>query len=243
MQRSLGSKARDLYLLMKKKEVIEQIKGKLIVSCQARPGWPMYGTDIMAAFAMAAKQGGAAAIRATGPDNLTAIKKKVDLPLMGINKIFNDDYEVYITPTYESAREILDVGIDMICMDATPRRRPNSEKVDDILKQIKENYPDVITVGEISTIDEAKAIFDLDFDFISTTLAGFTRESSNIHSLDLQLIRDIRTCTKIPVIAEGMIRTPEDARLALQAGAFAVVVGTAITRPEILTQRFVEGIR
>ena len=227
---------------MKKTEVIEQIRGKLIVSCQARPGWPMYGTDIMAAFAVAAKQGGAAAIRATGPDNLRAIKEKVDLPLMGINKIFSDDYEVYITPTYRAAEEILDVGIDFICMDATPRKRPNDENVTDILKQIKENYPEVITVGEISTIEEAKAIVDLGFDFISTTLAGFTRESSNIHSLDLQLIRDIREYTNIPVIAEGMIRTPQDARLALEAGAYAVVVGTAITRPEILTQRFVEGI-
>ena len=228
---------------MSKKEVIEKIRGNLIVSCQARPGWPMYGAEIMAAFAMAAKQGGAAAVRATGPDNLKAIKQKVDLPLMGINKIFSDESEVYITPTWESARQILEVGIDIVCMDATPRSRPGGENVRDILNMIRNNYPDVIAVGEISTIDEAKAILDCGFDFISTTLAGFTKESSGIHSVDLQLIRDIRGCMDIPVIAEGMISTPAEARMALEAGAFSVVVGTAITRPEILTKRFVEGMK
>ena len=230
------------YKCMDKQELLNKIKGKLIVSCQARVGWPMYGPEIMAAFALAAKQGGAAAIRATGPDNLLAIKQKVDLPIMGINKIFLDGYDVYITPTYESAKAILDVGIDIICMDATLRKRPNDEKVIDIITRIKKEYPDVITVGEISTLDEAKAILDYGFDFISTTLAGFTKESSNVKHMDLDLIKEIKKISDIEVIAEGRIHTPKDAVSALEAGAFCVVVGTAITRPEILTQNFVEAI-
>lgn len=230
------------YVSVNKQDLLNAIKGKLIVSCQARVGWPMYGSDIMAAFAMAAKVGGAAAIRATGPDNLKAIKQKVDLPIMGINKIFLDGYDVYITPTYESAKTILDVGIDIICMDATPRIRPNDEKVIDIITRIKKEYPNVVTVGEISTLDEAKAILDYGFDFLSTTLAGFTKESSNIKKMDLELIKEIKKITDIPVIAEGRIHTPDDAIKALEAGAFCVVVGTAITRPEILTQNFVEAI-
>ena len=104
------------------KDVLEKIKGKLIVSCQARVGWPMYGADIMAAFAAAAEQGGAAGIRATGVDNITRIRERVHLPIIGINKQFSDEYEVYITPTYQSAAEILDAGIEIIALDATPRQ-------------------------------------------------------------------------------------------------------------------------
>lgn len=112
---------------MRKQELLSSLKNKLIVSCQARVGWAMYGADIMAAFAVAAKEGGAAGIRATGPDNITKIKEKVDLPIIGINKKFGD-YPVYITPTYESAKEILDCGIDIIDIDATHVHEKTIEK-------------------------------------------------------------------------------------------------------------------
>ena len=114
------------------KEVLDKIKDGLIVSCQARKGWPMYGADIMAAFATAAKVGGAVGIRATGRENIARIKENVDLPIIGINKVFSD-YPVYITPTYESAKEILEVGVDIIALDATERIRPNDEKIVDII--------------------------------------------------------------------------------------------------------------
>ena len=224
------------------KQVLEKIKGGLIVSCQARVGWPMYGSSIMAAFAVAAQQGGAIAIRATGKDNLQAIREKVDLPLIGINKIFSE-YPVYITPTYESAKEILDVGIEIIALDATNRERPNGEKFEEIIKKIRVHYPDVLIMAEISTLDEAKAVMKMDIDLLSTTLAGYTKESAGIHRVDVDLIKEIRKISDIPVIAEGQVKTEEDAVDALKSGAFAVVVGTSITRPEIITQRFVEKIQ
>lgn len=162
------------------KDVLEKIKGKLIVSCQARVGWPMYGADIMAAFAAAAEQGGAAGIRATGVDNITRIREKVHLPIIGINKQFSDEYEVYITPTYQSAADILETGAEIIALDATPRRRPGGETPEEILRQIREHYPDALVMGEISTLEEAERIIPMGFDLISTTLSGYTRESQEV---------------------------------------------------------------
>lgn len=227
----------------RKEEVLRQLKGKLIVSCQARVGWPMYGAEIMAAFAAAACQGGAAGIRATGVDNITKIKERVSLPIIGINKQFRDDYEVYITPTYESAREILETGIEIVAIDATPRQRPGGETVGQILARIREDYPDVMVMGEISTIEEAEAVIPMGFDLISTTLSGYTKESECIKTVNLELIRRICAITDIPVIAEGKIAREEEAVMALKAGAHAVVVGTSITRPEIITERYVGALK
>lgn len=227
----------------RKEEVLRQLKGKLIVSCQARVGWPMYGAEIMAAFAAAACQGGAAGIRATGADNITKIKERVSLPIIGINKQFRDDYEVYITPTYESAREILETGIEIVAIDATPRQRPGGETVGQILARIREDYPDVMVMGEISTIEEAEAVIPMGFDLISTTLSGYTKESECVKTVNLELIRRICAITDIPVIAEGKIAREEEAVMALKAGAHAVVVGTSITRPEIITERYVGALK
>ncbi len=225
------------------KNLLEKLKHKLIVSCQARVGWPMYGAEIMAAFAAAAKQGGAAGIRATGADNIRKIKERVDLPIIGINKQFRDNYNVYITPTFESAQEILEEGIEIIALDATPRKRPGGETVEGILKKIRGAYPNVLVMGEISTVDEAEAILPLGFDIISTTLSGYTEESHEVNSVNLELIRQIRRITDTPIMAEGRIMREEEAVEAINAGAHAVVVGTSITRPEIITERYVKALK
>lgn len=225
------------------KNLLEKIKHKLIVSCQARVGWPMYGSEIMAAFAAAAKQGGAAGIRATGADNIRKIKERVDLPIIGINKQFRDNYNVYITPTFESAQEILEEGIEIIALDATPRKRPGGETVEGILKKIRGAYPNVLVMGEISTVDEAEAILPLGFDIISTTLSGYTEESHEVNSVNLELIRQIHRITDTPIMAEGRIMREEEAVEAINAGAHAVVVGTSITRPEIITERYVKALK
>ena len=224
---------------MNKLEVLKKIEKKLIVSCQARVGWAMYGADIMAGFAKAAEEGGASGIRATGVDNILAIKKKVSLPIIGINKQFSDEFEVYITPTYESAKEILDCGIEIIALDATSRKRPNDENIKEIILKIKENYPGVLIMGEIDTIEEAKKALKLDLDIISTTLSGYTEESKDVNSVNIDLIKEIKKITNLPIIAEGKIKTEVDAREVIEAGAYAVVVGTSITRPEVITNRFV----
>lgn len=227
---------------MLKQELLDKIHKKLIVSCQARVGWAMYGADIMAAFAKAAEEGGAAGIRATGVDNITKIKEKVSLPIIGINKQWIEGCDVYITPTYESAKEILDVGIDIIALDATGRKRPNGETFESISERIRENYPEVCIMAEISTLEEAKKILAANPDFISTTLSGYTEASKDVTSVNIQLVKDISEICDIPIIAEGKIQVAEEAAEVLNAGAHAVVVGTSITRPEIITSRYVKTI-
>ena len=217
---------------------MNKIRGKLIVSCQAREGWPMYGTDIMAAFARAAEMGGAAGIRATGPENIRAIKQKVNLPIIGINKIFGK-YPVYITPTYASAEAILREGIDIVALDATPRERDGHESHVEIALKIHEYYPNVLVMGEISTVQEAVEASEGPYDLISTTLCGYTDESKEENLSGIELLKQISPLVKKPIIAEGKISTAEMAVDALKAGAYAIVVGTAITRPEVITSRFV----
>ncbi len=219
-------------------DVLNKIRGKLIVSCQAREGWPMYGTDIMAAFARAAEMGGAAGIRATGPENIRAIKQKVNLPIIGINKIFGK-YPVYITPTYASAEAILREGIDIVALDATPRERDGHESPVEIALKIHEYYPNVLVMGEISTVQEAVEASEGPYDLISTTLCGYTDESKEENLSGIELLKQISPLVKKPIIAEGKISTAEMAVDALKAGAYAIVVGTAITRPEVITSRFV----
>lgn len=227
---------------MSKKIILDKIKNGLIVSCQARAGWPMHGPHIMSAFAKAAEEGGAVGIRATGKDNIHAIKKQVNLPILGINKVFDENYEVYITPTYDSAKEILDEGVDIIALDATQRERPNEETFESIILKIRQNYPDTLIMGEISTIEEAMKIKDLDIDLISTTLSGYTDQSQEVKGFNSKLIKDLNDSLDIPIIAEGKIENPDEALLALKNGAWAVVVGTSITRPEIITKRYVEKL-
>ena len=183
--------------------------------------------------------------RATGADNITKIKEKVDLPIIGINKQFGK-YPVYITPTYQSAKEILDCGIDVIALDATSRLRPNGETLETIVEQIRLNYPDVLIMGEISTLEEAKAILPLKLDLISTTLSGYTEESKEVTAVNLKLIHEISQITKSILDDYGTgrnIKNEVEAQSALDAGAFAVVVGTSITRPEIITSRYVTYLK
>lgn len=224
---------------MNQQTVLNQIYHKLIVSCQARVGWPMYGSEIMAAFAKAAQEGGAAGIRATGVENIMAIKKKVSLPIIGINKIFSNS-PVYITPTYQSAKEILQCGIEIIALDATQRLRPNQETYDSIVQKIRKEFPNVLIMAEISTIEDAQKIIDHDYDLISTTLSGYTEESKDIKAVNFRLIQQLSEITKKPIIAEGKIQNEYEASKALKCGAFSVVVGTSITRPEVITSRYVK---
>lgn len=227
--------------MSQKEIVLKKIQNQLIVSCQARKGWPMYGKEIMAAFAEAAVLGGAGGIRATDPENIRAIKNRVNVPVIGINKIFEKKYEVYITPTYESAKAILDEGIEIIALDATNRVRPNNENVEDIVNKIRKNYPNVLIMGEVATIDQAISILPLDFDLISNTLSGYTNDSESL--TNLQFIEELSKLTTKPIIAEGKIESGEECRICLEKGAYSVVVGTAITRPEIITQRFVTEMK
>ena len=154
----------------------KQLKNKLIVSCQAEPDEPLGKPEYLAAMAKAVQIGGAAAIRAENPENIRAIMQTVNLPVIGLYKVYYQDNPVYITPTQTEARAVAATGCDIIAMDATKRKRPNNEKLEEIVVHLREISP-ALLMADIASIDDAKQAVELGFDFISTTLSGYTEET------------------------------------------------------------------
>lgn len=223
--------------------VLAKIKGGLVVSCQARKGWAMRGSDIMAAFAKAAEEGGAVGIRANGADDIRAICKKVDLPVIGISKIWDKNMRVFITPDFESAKEVIEAGASIVAMDGTRRERPNGETLEAIIKKIHAQYPDILVMADISTLEEGIYSGNCGADIISTTLCGYTPQTKEVNQFSFDLLNSLLKNVKAPIIAEGKIHTKEMARKVLECGCHSIVVGTAITRPEVITSWFVDEIK
>ncbi len=217
--------------------MLNQIKGKLIVSCQALPEEPLHSSFIMGRMALAAKQGGATGIRAQGVEDINEIMSVVDLPVIGIIKRNYDDSEIYITSTKKEVEELLQTQCQMIAIDATNRKRPNDETIQELLDLIHQGGR--LAMADISTYEEAVNAEKLGFDVISTTLCGYTSYSTNYEGPNLELIGQLVQDLHIPVIAEGKINNPEDLKAVLDAGAYSAVVGGAITRPQLITKKFV----
>ena len=228
--------------MMDKKKILSKIQGGLIVSCQALVDEPLHGSFIMAKMACAAKSGGAAGIRANGAEDILAIKKSVDLPLIGIIKKVYMDSGVYISPTIKEIDELVKAGADIIATDATDRVRPTGKSLDEFYKCVREKYPDIILMADISTFEEGVKAEKLGFDLAATTLSGYTEYTKGTKLPDLRLLKKLVNELKIPVIAEGGIRDPKELKKAIGIGAFAAVVGGAITRPQEITRRFVNFI-
>ena len=223
---------------------IEALKGKLIVSCQALPDEPLHSSFIMGRMAKAAKQGGASGIRANTAADIKEIQKEVDLPIIGIVKKDYDDSKVYITPTMDEIDELAATGVEIIALDATSDLRPNGKSIDDFYNEIKEKYPNQLLMADCSTVEEALHADELGFDFIGTTLVGYTNQSKGdkIEANDFEILRKIIEKANGKVIAEGNINTPEKAKRVIELGAHSVVVGSIITRPQVITKNFVEKL-
>lgn len=223
---------------------IEQLQGRLIVSCQALPAEPLHSSFIMGRMALAAAQGGAAGIRANTKEDIREIRSQVDLPVIGIVKRDYEDSSIYITPTLQEVVELMEVRPEIIALDATCALRPNGLTLDGFFRQIKEKYPDQLWMADCSTVEEALFADELGFDFIGTTLVGYTEQSrtDKIEENDFEILRRIIAAVKHPVIAEGNINTPQKAKRVIELGAFSVVVGSAITRPQLITKSFAEAL-
>lgn len=218
---------------------LELLRG-VIVSCQARPGSPVYGPQYMAAMAMAAEQGGARGIRANGVEDIDAIKRASKLPVIGISKVGRDTNPVYITPAFEDARAIAGVGADVIATDGTIRPRPDGRSLAELVQRIHEELG-LPVMADVDCIDAGKAAADAGADILATTLSGYT--SGAVPELpDIALVAALVRESGLPVIAEGRYWNPEQVLLAFAAGAHAVVIGTAITNPTAITQRFVKSV-
>jgi N-acylglucosamine-6-phosphate 2-epimerase len=224
-------------------KIWESLRGGLIVSCQALEGEPMFGSSVMAQFAQAARLGGAVGIRANTPVDCAAIKAAVpSLPLIGLWKVDLPGFsDVYITPRVQDARAISDAGAEIIAIDATLRPHPEGTTAE-FIRAVKEKTGKLV-MADIDNEASALAAIEAGADVVSTTLSGYTADSPKLDGPDLALVARLASLNlPVPVIAEGRIHTPEQARAALGAGAWAVVVGGAITRPQQITERFLRAL-
>jgi len=226
---------------MTKESILKQIYKGVIVSCQALENEPLYGAEIMAKMAIAAQMGGAVGIRANYPQDIRAIREAVQLPIIGLKKVHYDDSPAYITPTLQEVEEVAKAGADIIAIDCTKMLKPGNKTTRDFIKEIRNNFKTII-LADISTYEEAIQAQESGADMVSTTLSGYTPYSPQLEGPDFELVERLAKVLTIPVIAEGRIWTPEEAVRALKLGAHAVVVGTAITRPQEITKRFTQAV-
>ena len=223
---------------------IRALKGKLIVSCQALPQEPLHSSFIMGRMARAAKEGGAAGIRANTKEDIKEIQEVTGLPVIGIVKRDYPDSAVYITPTMTEIEELMEVKPEIVAIDATGALRPGNVTLADFFHQIKEKYPEQKLMADCSTIEEAFFADELGFDFIGTTMVGYTPQSRGmkIEANDFEILRTILKKVKHPVIAEGNVNSPEKAKRVIELGSYAVVVGSSITRPQLITKGYAEAV-
>lgn len=220
-------------------ELIANLKGKLIVSCQAYMGEPLRHPETMAQMARAAELGGAAAIRCQGLSDIAAIKGRVEIPVLGLWKEGHEG--VYITPTLRHARACIAAGADVVALDATGRPRPDGRTFEETVEALR---GETLIMADCACMDDVRRAVAAKVDIISTTLAGYTDDRPKTDGPDLEFVREaVAEAGDIPVFCEGRIHTPQQAREAMDAGAFAVVVGTAITHPTSVTGWFCDALK
>jgi N-acylglucosamine-6-phosphate 2-epimerase len=234
-------KGADVDRQQRVKAFVNQVRGRLIVSCQAQPHEPLFGAEVMARMAIAAEQGGAAAIRANTPVDIRAIRAAVRLPIVGLYKVDVPGYEVYITPRVLDACAVAEAGADVIAIDATARPRPEYDDLAAFIAAIHD-ATGLPVLADISTYDEGIAAEAAGADLVSTTMSGYTPYSALLDGPDIYLVAALSKALSVPLLAEGRYHTPEQVQAARRAGAISVVVGGAITRPQEITQRFVQAI-
>jgi N-acylglucosamine-6-phosphate 2-epimerase len=220
---------------------LEAIRGRIIVSCQAGPESPLNAPHFLAALAQSAEMGGAAGFRVDRPENVAAVRAVSDLPILGINKIHVPGYDVFITPTFESARAVAEAGADLIGLDGTGRARPDGESLAGIIERIHTEC-EVPVMADVSTVEEGLAAAGLGADLVATTLAGYTPYTEKTDGPAFEVLAGLVAGTDTPVVVEGRIWTVEDVRTCFELGAYALVIGSAITVPQFITQRFVGAI-
>ncbi|MCP2032437.1 N-acylglucosamine-6-phosphate 2-epimerase [Okibacterium sp. HSC-33S16] len=224
---------------MRNSEILKDLRGRLVVSCQAYPGEPLRDPRAMALMAQAAVEGGAAAIRAQGLDDIRLIRKAVTVPQIGLLKVGLSG--VFITPTLQDALDVVEAGSEVVAIDGTRRDRPDGLTLKQTIAEIHART-NAMVMADVGSFDDGIAAQDAGADIVGTTLAGYTAEREKTDGPDLELLEQLAARLDLPVFAEGRIHTPEHARLAIEAGAYSVVVGTAITHPTTITSWFAAAV-
>lgn len=223
-------------------EILNSIRGGLIVSCQALEDEPLHSSYIMARMAYSAMQGGASGIRANSVEDINEIKKIVSLPIIGIIKKEYEGSCVYITPTMKEVDELVECGADIIAIDATDNLRPDGRRLDSFFAEVRRKYPDQLFMADCSCVEEGLYAEKIGFDIISTTMSGYTQNTKGTPLPNFDMMRKLVEQVKKPVIAEGGIWNTEELVRALNTGVLAAVIGTAITRPNEITKRYVDAV-
>lgn len=227
---------------MHKKDLLDAMKGGLIVSCQVQHDDPVYSEEFVLKMAKAAQWAGAVGIRANSPEQIKLIKENVDLPMIGLWKIWHDDTDVFITPTLKAAKKVWEAGADVIAIDCTAQITQEGKPAYELLPIVKKEIPDAVIFADVSNYEEAKRAVEMGADIVGPTLYGYTAQTKHIEQPDLRefarMCRDFKD--QAFMVMEGHVYTPEDAIKCLYLGADAVVVGSAITRPHLIAKRFVD---
>lgn len=218
---------------------LRRLRGGLITSCQAYPGEPMRRPETMAQIAESAVRGGAVGIRAQGIADVSLIHERVAAPQIGLWKVGADG--VFITPTLAHAVDVANAGAEIVAIDGTRRERPDGRTLADTVRQFREES-DALLMADIGSITDGRAAVEAGVDCLSTTLCGYTGERPKTNGPDLEVLAELVAEVDLPVFAEGRIHTPAQASACRDAGAYAVVVGTAITHPETITGWFAASI-
>ena len=231
---------------MTKQELFDLIKGTIVVSCQATPGEPLYMKDqsMMYLMARAAKQAGAKMIRTSSVRDIVEIKEETGLPVIGLIKREYPGYTGRITMTMREVDECMEAMADIVSIDCTFNERADGLTPPEFLKQVKAKYPNIIIMADCATLEEAVAAYEAGADLVGSTMNGYTPQTKPCNGEpNYQLVKDMVAALPCPVIAEGRVHTPEQARKMLEIGAWAVVVGGAITRPLEIANRFMAAVK
>ena len=231
---------------MTKQELFSLMKGTIIVSCQATPGEPLYMPDgtVMHLMARAAKLAGAKMIRTSSVRDILAIKEETGLPVIGLIKREYPGYTGRITMTMREVDECMDALCDIVSIDCTDTERGDGLTAPEFLKQVKAKYPNIIIMADCATLEEAKAAYEAGADLVGSTMNGYTADTAHCKGEpNYELVRQMVEALPCPVIAEGRVHTPEQAKKMLDIGAWAVVVGGAITRPYEIACRFMAAVK
>lgn len=229
--------------LTDKNEILEALKGEVVISCQALPDEPLHSSYIMGRMAYAAMLAGAKGIRANTVVDIKEIKTTVDLPIIGIIKKVYGDNPVFITPTMEEIDALVEEGVEIIALDATNRLRPDGTTITEAFPLIREKYPNQMFMADCSSYEDAKLASELGFDCLGSTLAGYTEETKGTKLPDFTMIENMVKNLDQPVIAEGGISTPEELKQVMDLNVHAAVVGSAITRPLEIAKRFISSVK